>query len=198
MATSTARNKRSLGKTKETPEPDAYLLKDEGDIKNKIIQCSPIPQFVIDKNHCVTHWNSALEKYSGIKAEKIIGTSQQWKAFYLFERPIMADLIVDGAIDKIPQWYAGKYAKSKLINGAYEATDFFRLMGKAGTWLHFTAAPILDAHGNVIGAVETLEDISEIKKKEEDLKTSEERFRSVGEDQTEFIWEIFFKPFLLL
>ena len=48
-----------------------------------------------------------------------------------------------------------------------------------GSWLSFTAAPIRDAEGNVIGAVETLEDITERKKAENSLLESEERFRTV-------------------
>jgi PAS domain S-box-containing protein len=97
-----------------------------------IIQGSPIPKFVIDKDHHVIHWNKALEGYSGILEKEIIGTNQHWRAFYKEVRPCMADLLLDGAVEKIPEWYAGKYAKSKLIDGAYEATDFFPIWVKQG------------------------------------------------------------------
>ena len=152
-----------------------------------IVQGSPIPQFVIDKNHRVISWNSALERYSGVKTVDVLGTSQQWRAFYPQERPCMADLLVDGTIDKIPDWYPGRYNKSKYVEGAYEATDFFPDMGTQGTWLYFTASALRDPQDNVIGAVETLEDITDIKVKEEAIRTSEERYRDVVEDQTEFI-----------
>jgi PAS domain S-box-containing protein len=144
-----------------------------------IIHGSPIPQFVIDRNHRVVHWNKALEEYSGIREEEVIGTSQQWRAFYLQERPCMADLLVDGAIDRIPRWYSGKYAKSKFIEGAYEATDFFPRMGKEGTWLYFTAAPIKDENETIIGAVETLEDVTERKKAEQAMRESEKRYSAL-------------------
>ena len=157
-----------------------------------IVHGSPIPQFVIDKNHTVISWNSALELYSGVKADDVLGTSQQWRAFYPEERPCMADLLVDNTIDKIPEWYLGKYNKSKYVEGAYEATDFFPKMGTNGTWLYFTASTIKDSAGNIIGAVETLEDITEIKVKEEALKASEVQYRNVIETQTEFICR--FKP----
>jgi PAS domain S-box-containing protein len=157
-----------------------------------IVHGSPIPQFVIDKNHQVISWNRALEQYSGVKAEDVIGTNQQWKAFYPEERPCMADLLVDGTIDKIPDWYLGKYNKSKYVEGAYEATDYFPKMGTSGKWLYFTASTIRDLQGNVIGAVETLEDITGIILKEQALKASEEQYRNVVETQTEFICR--FKP----
>jgi len=166
-----------------------------------IIQGSPIPKFVIDRDHHVIHWNKALEGYSGISEKEIIGTKQHWRAFYKAERPCLADLLLDGAVEKIPGWYAGKYSTSKCIDGAYEATDFFPHMGKAGTWLFFTASVIKDDEGNILGAVETLEDITEARLKTEELKEayqkmqaafdhaklSEERYRNVVEDQTEFI-----------
>jgi PAS domain S-box-containing protein len=125
-----------------------------------IIRGSPIPQFVIDSNHRVTHWNEALEKYSGIKAEDIIGTNQHWRAFYPHERPCMTDLLIDGAIEKIPELYEEKFAKSTLIEGAYEGTDFFPQMGQSGVWLYYTAALIRGIDGRIIGAMETLEDIT--------------------------------------
>ncbi len=93
---------------------------------------SPIPTFIIGKDHLVIYWNKALEELSGIKAKNVVGTGQQWRAFYKTARPCMADLLVDELQKEIPRWYAGKYIKSNLIEGAYEATDFFPELGKRG------------------------------------------------------------------
>ncbi|HNY50645.1 MAG TPA: PAS domain S-box protein [Smithella sp.] len=134
-----------------------------------IIGSSPIPAFIIGKDHLIIYWNKALEELSGIKAREVVGTGQQWRAFYKTARPCMADLLVDKCQKKIPQWYSGKHIKSKLIKGAYEATDFFPELGKRGKWLRFTAAVIRNSKGSVIGAVETLEDITQAKRTEEAL-----------------------------
>ena len=92
----------------------------------KIIDGSSIPSFVINKQHKVIYWNTAIEALSGIKREEIIGTDEQWRAFYTEKRPTMADLIVDGApANEIEAYYRGKCKKSHLIDGAYEAEDFF-------------------------------------------------------------------------
>ncbi|MGD1005442.1 MAG: PAS domain S-box protein [Methanoregulaceae archaeon] len=136
-----------------------------------ILQGSPIPKFVIDKNHHVIYWNKALEKFSGVTSDIVIGTNQHWKAFYKKERPTMADLLVDNAIEKIPEYYEGKFTKSKVVDEAYESTDFFPHLGKSGSWLFYTTAPIKDPKGNIIGAVETLEDISDRKRAEEEIRT---------------------------
>ncbi len=134
----------------------------ERDIQiNEVIQGSPVPQFMLDKNHKIIFWNRALEEHTGIKAEEVIGTDQHWRAFYETQRPCLADLLLDGLIDDLPKWYSGKYNKSRLVKGAYEATDFFPRMGNEGTWLYFTAAIIRDTKGRVLGVLETLEDITD-------------------------------------
>ncbi len=126
-----------------------------------ILHGTPIATFVIGRDHRVIHWNDALEQLSGINAGTIIGTKDQWRAFYDRERPCLSDLIVDGSLKTIPDWYSGKYTESKLIDEAYEATDFFPSLGDKGKWLRFTAAAIRNAAGDLIGAIETLEDITD-------------------------------------
>ena len=128
----------------------------------KIIDGSPIPSFIIDKQHKVTHWNTAIEALSNVKKEEIIGTDEQWRAFYAEKRPVMADLIVNGAsANEIEVYYRDKCTKSHLIDGAYEAEDFFPALGRNGKWLHFTASPIRDNSDGIVGAIETLEDITD-------------------------------------
>ena len=93
----------------------------------------------------------------------------------------MADLIVDRVIeDMVARHYGGKYLHSKVINGAFEAEDFFPHFGDAGKWLYFTAAPLRDSIGQIIGAIETLQDISERRKAELALKESERLFRELS------------------
>ena len=122
---------------------------------HSIIDGSPIPAFVVGKDHRVIHWNKALEEISSIKSEEVVGTCAHWRAFYNVERPCMADLLVDEAVELVPQWYSGKYVKSPLIEDAYEATDFFPVLGENGKWLRFTAGAIRDSKGIVLAAIET-------------------------------------------
>ncbi len=135
-----------------------------------ILHGSPIATFVIDKDHKVISWNEALEHLSGMKTGEMVGTCDHWKAFYDNQRPCMADLIVDGAVDTIHEWYPNKFSKSTLINEAYEATDFFPSLGGKEKWLRSTAAAIRNTQGDLVGAIETFEDITERKKVEEELQ----------------------------
>jgi two-component sensor histidine kinase/PAS domain-containing protein len=150
------------------------LRKSESEL-NTIINSSPIPQFVIDKTHTIIHWNKALENLTGIKADTIIGTNRQWTAFYKTQRPCIADLVVDGKAEKIPEVYAGKYTRSELLGGQYEVTDFFPGLGESGKWLYFTSTGIHDSGGAVTGAIETLVDITEQKKSQEEMSRTNEQ-----------------------
>ena len=151
---------------------------------NAILEESPISQFVIDRNHKILYWNHALAVYSGIKADEVVGTDQQWRAFYSEKRPCLADLVVENTLDRIPEWYRGKYEKSVLIEDAYEATDFFRKKGKEGCWLHFTAGLIRDRNGDIIGAVESLEDVTGRKNAERELIQKNEELHAAYEQLT--------------
>lgn len=166
-----------------TAEKHAEKALSESKVKlEAVIQGTPVLQFVIDKNHLVTHWNRALAEYCGIPSEEVIGTNGHWRAFYPEERPCLADLLISGMTDCISKWYSGKYAKSELIDGAFEVVDFFPKMGDSGKWLYFTAALIRDENGEIIGAIETLEDITDQKNAELALRQSEQLYRSVIEN----------------
>ncbi len=150
------------------------------EILSQIVQGNTIPTFVIDNQHRITHCNRAFENLTGIAANKIIGTRKQWMVFYSEERPVMADFIVDKApVDDLARYYGKKYQKSAVSEGAYEAESFFPNLGENGKWVFFTAAPLKDAEGNITGAIETLQDISERKRAEETVRRSERRLRAL-------------------
>ena len=150
----------------------------------KITDGSPIPTFVINKQHKITHWNTAIQALTGMGGQKTLGTDNQWKSFYTEKRPVMADLIVDGAsAEEIKSYYPDKYERSRLIDGAYEAEDFFPALGKYGTWLHFTASPIKNEDGEIIGAIETLQDITEGKELQDNMRFYVEQITRAQEDE---------------
>lgn len=131
---------------------------------NHIIHKAPIPIFVVDRDHTITHFNMALEELSGLSAKDMIGTKDQWRAFYSSERPVMADLIIDRSSDTlIVEHYGLKYNRSSKDRERFAATDFFQDMGRTGKWLFFTASTFTDSQGNIAGAVETLQDVTEEK-----------------------------------
>ncbi len=157
---------QNLQKLKKLEEEKKQLQLEKQECEHQVrsfVYGSPIPTFFIDKDHKVVYWNKAVEQHSKLKAEEIIGTDGHWKAFYEEKRPCMCDLLLDKSEEEITKWYAGKFKKSQIIEGGYEATAFFPNMGENGTWLHFTATIMKDTKGKVIGVLETLNDITEAK-----------------------------------
>ena len=134
----------------------------------EILQGMPIPTFVIDQRHMITHWNVACEHALGFSAQEMIGTSRQWEAFYADERPVLADLVLANAPEELlVRHYGERWRKSLHVEGGYEAEDFFPDIGEGGTWYFFTAAPLRNAQGQLSGAIETLQDVTDRKRAEQ-------------------------------
>jgi len=136
----------------------------------QIVDGDPVPTLVINAEHKVMHWNKACALITGVSAEEMIGTKRHWSAFYADERPIMADLIISADLENLETLYKGMFRRSSVIPDAFEAESFFPGFGENGRWLFFTAAPLRDSAGRVIGAIETLQDVTERKKAEERLR----------------------------
>lgn len=127
-----------------------------------IIYGSPMPMFVLDQDHKITHWNRACEELTGYSGEKMTGTDHQWMPFYRHKRPLLADLIMERDIDTTRKLYEEmKLRESATVHGAYEAESYFPQLGEEGRHLYFSAAPIVDDTGAIEGAIETFIDFSE-------------------------------------
>jgi len=170
-----------------------YLQKIEKEL-NQIIQGSMIPTFIINKDHIITHWNTACEELTGYPAYKLVGTDRQWVPFRSAKRPVLADMVVDQSSDEtVQKYYGNAWRRCRIIHGAYEAEEFFPHIGTDGKWIFFTAAPIKSPEGKIIGAIQTLRDRTEDKKVQEEIelqdqelaklhekyKKSEEKYRSL-------------------
>ncbi|MEA3279428.1 MAG: PAS domain-containing protein [Thermodesulfobacteriota bacterium] len=76
------------------------VLRNGGKRLAQAVEGNSIPTFIIDDSHVITHWNKACERLTGFSASETVGTKKQWSAFYAEKRPVMADFIVDGAIEE--------------------------------------------------------------------------------------------------
>ena len=127
----------------------------------------PLPTFIIDKSHVVTHWNRACARMAGKSAADMVGTRNQWQFVYPEPRPVLADMVIDQAdAQTLAQYYSDNLRPFPLIPGALEAEGFFPSLGQDGMWLHAIAAPLRDAAGNLVAAIEVYQDISQRKQLE--------------------------------
>lgn len=156
----------------------------------EIIEGSPIPVLVINRDHVLTHWNEACERLTGIRAEALVGTALYWKAFYPEKRPLLVDLVLDKAPKhKFYRYYGNKYRMSGTVSGAYEAEAFFPHLAEKGRWLFFTAAPLRDAMGKLTGAMETLIDITDKKRAEKNLLKMHDALEEKVKERTQALEE---------
>jgi two-component system NtrC family sensor kinase len=152
---------------------------------SEVVDGSPVPTFVIDASHTVTHWNRACAVVTGVPASEILGTHQQWAPFYPSARPVLADLIVSGAIEEqLNAHYLAKLRRSPVIEGAFEAEDFFPHLGDGGCWLYFTAAPLYDDDDRLCGAIETLQDVTARRQAENRLREYQAQLETLVEQRT--------------
>ncbi|MFX4262752.1 PAS domain S-box protein [Pelotomaculum propionicicum] len=133
-----------------------------------IIDFLPDATFVIDNDGRVIAWNKAIEEMTGVRKEEMLGKGDYAYAvpFYGETRPILIDLVL------MPQKeIEEKYAYViRSGNTLITETDVpFTYMGK-GAILWGIATLLLDSDGNVIGAIESIRDVTEKKKAEEQLK----------------------------
>ncbi|MCX5856438.1 MAG: PAS domain S-box protein [Deltaproteobacteria bacterium] len=161
---------RAWRRLRESENWQQKLLREKNTIEG-IIEGSPIPTFVIGRDHKIMFWNKACADLMGYDAAEMIGTDKQYLPFYQEKRPVIADLIVDNDIEGLGKFYGKKRVqKSTVVQGAYEASDFYENLGGVSRHLYFLAAPIYDEKGEIFAAIETLQDVTREKELENDLK----------------------------
>jgi len=137
-------------------------------ITEKLIKFSAVPIFVLDKNHRVTNWNKACEKMTGLTAQRVVGTSDHWRPFYPSKRSCLADLVLDGAYDAFPLFYEN-FDTSTFLHDGVRSEGWFENVGGKDRYITFDAVPIYNRAKELVAVIETLQDISERKKLEEEL-----------------------------
>ncbi len=145
---------------------------------DEIVEHLPDATFVIDVDGRVTAWNKAMERMTGVGAAEMLdkGNYDYALPFYGERRPILIDLVLRP--DKgFEETYIGVERQGNVLQGETYVTAL-----KSGPlYLYATACAILDASGNIVGAIESIRDITDRKHAEEALRESEEKFRILAD-----------------
>ena len=138
-----------------------------------IIDFLPDATFVIDKEGKVIAWNLAMEEMTGIRAADMLGRGDYEYAlpFYKERRPILIDLVLKPRKDIETRYI--KTQRKEMSMGAEAHISSFR---EREVYLFGKANILRDSKGNVVGAIESIRDITVRKQSEIALKYSEERF----------------------
>jgi PAS domain S-box-containing protein len=154
------------------------LLENQKAFAENLVQNSAVATFVLDPQHKVVLWNKACEELTGLPARDVIGTGDHWMPFYDEKRPTLADVVVDGAYDDLSSLYS-KNSRSSLVADGVHAEGWYLNMNGKNRYILFDAAPIYSSEGSLLVVIETLQDVPERKRIEEDLARSESKLRTL-------------------
>lgn len=143
------------------------VLRDQKEFAKNLIQLSAVAAFVIDAQHKVIYWNKACEELTGVKASEMVGTDNHWKPFYDHKRPCLADIVIDREFGVVPDYY-NIFRESALISDGLHAEGWYTNLGGKDRYITFEAAPIHNCRGDLEAAIETLQDITQREKIEEE------------------------------
>ena len=122
-----------------------------------IINFLPDATLVIDTEGRVIAWNQAIEEMTGVKAKDMLGKGDYEYAvpFYGERRPILINLVLlpDEELER-------KYHGVERKNGKLAGEAFTPALPGGGRYMYATAAALYDSQGNVVGAIESIQDIT--------------------------------------
>ncbi len=144
-----------------------------------IINLLPDPTFAIDLEGRITIWNRAAEEFTGVKAADMLNRSNHEHSipFYGVRRPILIDHVLTPS-EQIRKSYPHVEETGDLVIGE----GYTRSVKRGEAYMLGIAAPLYDGEGNVVGAIESIRDISERKRMEVAIRTlNQELERRVAE-----------------
>jgi len=133
-----------------------------------IIDFLPDATFAVDREGRVIAWNRAIEEMTGVQKTEVMGKGNYVYAipFYGERRPILIDyLFMDQA--KIDKRY---YFISRKGNQLIAETEISNLNGRRNVFIWCIASLLYDSSGSVVGAIESIRDITRYKQTENELK----------------------------
>lgn len=155
------------------------LLQDSRRRLSDIIDFLPDATFVIDRSGTVIAWNRAIEEMTGILAKDMIGKGnfEYSLSFYGERRKILIDMIFEP--EEVIQKYYTHIIREKDVLIA--DTSLPHPKGKQMTVMA-KASPLYDHKGEIVGAIESVRDISARVKVEEELRAAYEQITATEEE----------------
>lgn len=152
-----------------------------------IIQFLPDATLAIDLDKRIIIWNKAIEEMTGIPAAEMIsqGDYAYTVPFYGERRPQLMDLVFEDSEETAARYPAITREGDTLT------TEVFckALYSGKGAWVLAKAAPLYDASGRIIGAIEIIRDITMIKRAEDDLRQERQRLEGILRGTNAGTWE---------
>ncbi|MEI7434693.1 MAG: PAS domain S-box protein [Methanomicrobiales archaeon] len=141
---------------------------------NDIIEFLPDATFAIDSSGTVIAWNRSMVEMTGISKEDMIGKGDHEYSipFYGTRRKQLLDLI-DFEDKEIEAKYQFVTRKGDSL---YAETFTPALYGGKGAYVWATGSPLFDIHGNRVGAIESIRDMTARRHIEEEALLAREEW----------------------
>ena len=138
-------------------------MNDSRDRLEQIINFLPDAMMIINTEGKVAVWNQAMEDMTGIPKEDMVGKGNYAYAlpFYGERRPIMVDLVIEPSDE-----YLGLYIDVKKAKDRVMAESWAQVLRGEKRYLYIVATPLYDSDGDLIGAIESIRDITDRKQME--------------------------------
>jgi PAS domain S-box-containing protein len=158
-------------------ETSYTILRESEHRLNDIINFLPDATFVIDREGRVIAWNKAIEEMTGVGAGEMLGKGNYEYAlpFYKERRPILINLVLEPDNETAKKYTGGIHLQGDQLTTETD-TELDSPDGSHAV-LSARASPLRDVEGTIIGAIESIRDITSQKRAERELKISEERLR---------------------
>ena len=145
-----------------------------------ILDFLPDATLVIDRGGKVIFWNKAIEGMTGVAAEAMLGKGDYEYSipFYGERRPILIDLVFEDNEEIRKNYPFIQRNGNKFISEIY----IQRLFGGKGAYVWFIVSPLNDTKGTVIGAIESIRDITERKQEEQEKEYYTSMVKQYAED----------------
>lgn len=130
-----------------------------------VLQSINVPTFVLDADGKVVFWNDSCARLTGLEAKEVLGTNEHWRGFYPNPRACLADLLLQGALDKVDGLYE-VHEDVPAKQDTMQAQNWCDLPLSQRRYLQIDAQALRDAAGRVEFVVETLQDQTAVKESE--------------------------------
>jgi len=157
----------------------AHALQESERRLTEITEFLPDPMFVIDLEGRILFWNRAMADLTGVSAKEMVGKGNREYAlpFYQERRPLLIDFVLNP--EDLAQYYS---AFTREGDTCWAETDY--LVRGRRCVLSGKAKPLYDSNGSVIGAIESIRDITERKLMEEEIRQMNAELQQMVAERT--------------
>jgi PAS domain S-box-containing protein len=159
-------------------------IKESEQYMRSVINLLPEATMVIDIEGRVQYWNRAMEKMTGVRSSEIVGKDNFEYAlpFYGQRRPILINLRL-----RPDEFESNNYPDLEIHGDTMIAEESIPRIHGNPVFLRGAASVVRDSKGQVVGAIETIFDLTDRRRLEEALRDAKETADRASDAKSRFL-----------